>query len=120
MTPVINPWVFYWISILDDLDSILKIATILSLIIIIWILFGKEDCEESDLEFLKKTVKYMTITFFVSLFLIIFIPSSETITKMIVAQNVTYERIETTTDTVQTVYEDIMELFKENENNKKK
>ena len=44
-----------------------------------------------------------------------FIPNSNTITKMIIAQNVTYERVEVATNTVQEVYEDIMGLFKEEE-----
>ena len=34
---------------------------------------------------------------------------------MMVAQNVTYERVEAATDVVQTVYEDIMDLFAEEE-----
>ena len=34
---------------------------------------------------------------------------------MIVAQNVTYERVETGTDIVQTVYNDIMDLFQESD-----
>ena len=68
----------------------------------------------------KKTLKYTIVIFLISLFSIIFVPSSETITKMVIAQNVTYERVEVATNTVQTVYEDIMELFKESENNKEK
>lgn len=43
----------------------------------------------------------------------IFIPSQTTIEKMIIAQNVTYERVEQAADTVTDVYNDIMDLFRE-------
>ena len=41
------------------------------------------------------------------------IPSEETLTKMIVAQNVTVERVDMVSDTVVTVYNDIMNLFRD-------
>jgi hypothetical protein len=41
------------------------------------------------------------------------LPDKATLTKMIVAQNVTYERVEDAANVVQTVYEDIMNLFEE-------
>lgn len=41
------------------------------------------------------------------------IPTTDTLTKMIIAQNVTYERVEAVGDTVETVYNDIMALFED-------
>ena len=49
----------------------------------------------------------------IALVLSTLVPSEKTLTKMLIAQNVTYERVETSTDTVQSVYEDIMGLFEE-------
>lgn len=41
------------------------------------------------------------------------LPDKQTIEKMVIAQNVTYERVEQATDVVSNVYNDIMDLFKE-------
>ena len=50
-----------------------------------------------------KTVPLITVLF-------IAIPTESTLTKMIVAQNVTYERVEMVGETVKDVYEDIISL----------
>ena len=48
----------------------------------------------------------------------VFIPGTETIEKMVIAQNVTYERVEQATDVVADVYDDIMDLFKQDDQKK--
>ena len=60
-----------------------------------------------------KLAKRLGVILAILMVLDVFIPTADTITKMIVAQNVTYERVETATDVAQTVYEDIMDLFAE-------
>jgi hypothetical protein len=60
-----------------------------------------------------KKCKPLIIVTVVTALVGIITPSSETITKMIIAQNVTYERVEAATDTVETVYNDIMALFED-------
>ena len=44
--------------------------------------------------------------------------STATIEKMVIAQNVTYERVEQATDVVADVYDDIMDLFKQDDQKK--
>ena len=44
-----------------------------------------------------------------------FCPTQKTLEKVLIAQNVTYERVEQAADTVTDVYNDIMDLFRESE-----
>ena len=116
MTPVINPWVFYLISITDKLGVVawvlFGVFGVFSVGFIISLAFEYSDFGESE-SFLsmKKTTKVVTAIACVALILAVFIPGSDTITKMVVAQNVTYERVEVAGDIVQDVYEDIIGLF---------
>lgn len=118
MTPVISPWVFYWLSVSDGIGGVLTTLLIsCGLITIFFIVKGfaeKEDWhdEEKSKETFK-LAKRLGVILAILMVLDVFIPTADTITKMIVAQNVTYERVETATDVVQTVYEDIMDLFAE-------
>ena len=119
MTPVISPWVFYAISVV----AVVKIIAVIFVIVFGAIAFAATvvaianclDYGEDDEDYLKwkSLTKWATLITSICLILAIFIPSEQTITKMIVAQNVTYERVEVVTDTAQTVYEDIMNLFED-------
>lgn len=118
MTPVISPWVFYFMSVADSLGEAAFAAAILfgiawgglTLYKIVVMLDGDYDEEE---QVTAKLIKPLGIVFAIALIITIFAPSSSTITKMLVAQNVTYERVEAAGDVVQEVYEDIMELFED-------
>lgn len=102
MTPVISPWVFYLVDVSTDLTTVAFLA---GLVAIAW-------AANSWIERGKPNKKSVVLAIMCAL-LFIFTPSESTITKMLIAQNVTYERVEAATDTVQSVYEDIMGLFEE-------
>lgn len=111
MTPVINPWIFYLMSVVDSIGCVACIALIICLITLggylLWLfVYCFEGINKSFLT--KLVIASVALSVVCS-----FIPSSNTITKMLIAQNVTYERVEVATDTVQSVYEDIMGLFDE-------
>lgn len=119
--PVIKPWIFYVVYVAN---SIAVTATIVAIVVGITYSIIKgisiyRLCEwgEDDEDYIK--AKNIAKTFgrivLVAIILSTFVPGEKTITKMIVAQNVTYERVESATDVVQTVYEDIMSLFEEEE-----
>lgn len=108
MTPVINPWVFYAIGISD---RIIVISSVIAGINVLFLLFYLLFCFMESEYVNKKFTTRLTIVTVVASVMLVLVPSESTITKMIVAQNVTYERVETVTDTVETVYNDIMELF---------
>ena len=121
MTPVISPWVFYALNVVDGLELILIISIILSITVsfvggVIYLEEGDESYGDEHLaKYGKKMFKAGIKILIPALIAATFIPSSSTITKMIIAQNVTYERVEEATDVVQSVYEDIMELFEDGE-----
>lgn len=118
MTPVISPWAFYAISMADRLNVFFLILTL----ILVCVVLGFFIWKVSDLDYIPRDRvqalcdKVLKKTILPTIFVIILtlvIPTSSTITKMIIAQNVTYERVEAATNTVETVYNDIMELFED-------
>lgn len=110
--PVINPMVFYLMSVVDALKDFLFFAGVGMLtlpVVYALVISGDED------DFLRtcRRVKRIFVIGMAVLTIRIFIPSTETIEKMVIAQNVTYERVEQAADTVTDVYNDIMDLFRE-------
>ena len=117
MTPIISPWVFYIMPVVEGFSFLSIMASVFGIIVTSIILINlydeKTSCLKNEdviklLERLKKKAVTLTIVFMI---LAVFIPREHTITKMIIAKNVTYERVEVVGDTVETVYNDIMELF---------
>ena len=110
MTPVISPRLFYWMSVVDELKIFSCIAIIVVLVtVVVYLLWCSIEMETVQ----RNVVKRLIVAVIISAIICVFVPSSKTITKMIVAKNVTYERIGGAVDTVQSVYEDIMALFGE-------
>lgn len=119
--PVISPWVFYALNVVDGLEFILILSIVISIGVsfvggIIYLTegygcYGDEHLVKCSKKMLKGGIKILIP----ALIAATFIPGSSTITKMIIAHNVTYERVEEATDVVQSVYEDIMELFEDGE-----
>lgn len=121
MTPVINPWVFYFMDSVDGVDTFCEVFGVIAFIGAITATiayfvecsdWGSDSDEAKSLNLVRKLASWIA-----AILLVIgtLIPSKDTITKILIAQNVTYERVETVTDTVETVYNDIMELFESNE-----
>lgn len=119
MTPVISPWVFYAISVAS---SIVAVASVVAVVVGIAYLIIKgisiaalceEGADDEGYIKVKNIAKHLGRIALVAIILSTIVPGEKTITKMIVAQNVTYERVEAATDIVQKVYEDIMDLFAE-------
>lgn len=101
MEPVINPWLFYFIEFADTI-KVVAVFLILASVLTFFLLLGLE-----EIKFIKITVA----VFVISLVIIIFTPSSDTIIKMVIAKNVTYDVIDTAKDVVVQVYNDILALF---------
>lgn len=120
MIPVISPWIFYATYVAEGVTFLAVVIAIVAGIAYVAAkvvsLFG-DFSGEDDEDYIKirKASKTFGTVALVAIILSIFVPGEKTITKMIVAQNVTYERVEAATDVVQTVYEDIMDLFAEEE-----
>lgn len=111
MTYVINPWFFYLIGVVDNLIGVLITVAIISGSCSVGYMIAK-----LGLEGFKKSVAVALAAVSALCILVsVLLPTSETITKMMIAQNVTYERVEVVVDTVERVYEDIMKLFDKQE-----
>lgn len=121
MTPIINPWVFYLISVADSIVGISIALSVISVIIFVGAAFfavmmlGDYDREDDEFKAVSQCAKKAALLAVLFFALSAFVPAEKTITKMLIAQNVTYERVEAATDTVETVYGDIMSLFEEGE-----
>lgn len=115
--PVINPIVFYLMSVVDALKDFLFFVGVGALILPViyaFVVFADKD----DFVSAFRRVKKILVIGIAILTLRVFIPSTETIEKMVIAQNVTYERVEQATDVVANVYDDIMDLFKQDDQKK--
>jgi hypothetical protein len=101
MEPLINPWVFYLFDVVDAIKTIgIVLAFISSLTLLISFAVG-----EDGIAFVS------FIVLIVSLLVAIFVPSSDTLMKMTIAKNVTYDAVDAAKDVVTQVYNDILALF---------
>ena len=125
MTPVISPWVFYLMPICGNICDFCSIFGILGLFASVFVCLcinsekadGYDRESSSTLRTLIPVKKILVPATIIMLLLGTFIPTESAITKMLIAQNVTYERVETATNTVESVYNDIMDLFEEEDDN---
>ena len=113
MEPVISPWVFYLI----DGASGLKWGALFFGLIIGFILLccGSWSIDEADSNEEKKSaikkMKTGTTICIIGIVLFLIVPSSDTVMKMVVAKNVTYDAVGAAKDVVVQVYNDILALF---------
>ena len=126
-TPIISPIWFYLMGVVDGL-SILAVILVFALVATVIFLSISYATEKEDLkwagtfnrekhelkvgmyfEILKKSI----ISLVISSLVLVFIPSQDTMMKMLIAQNITYERVEggkeMVKDTVDYIFEKINE-----------
>lgn len=113
MEPVINPFAFY---LIDGASTLKWGALSFGLIIgILLLLFGAFSVDEADSKEEEKSAKRKMKTgitiVIIGAVLFIFLPSSETVMKMVIAKNVTYDTVDAAKDVVVQVYNDILALF---------
>lgn len=116
--PVINPMVFYLMSVTESLKDFLLFAGIGLCVLAIVLVPLFADLSNDDLKTVLSWSKRAAVIGVAILVIRIFIPGTETIEKMVIAQNVTYERVEQATDVVADVYDDIMDLFRQDDQKK--
>lgn len=101
--PIINPWIFYIVGLLNALNwSLLIIIVVIGLIAIF--LAGIYFDEHQDEDFVKpirKWIKVCITTVITSTILFVAIPSKETMYTMIIASHVTYENVDKATKVIQ-------------------
>ena len=87
--PIISPWVFYLLSVVDNMRDALLIAAFIMCILIIFGLAWTDGFTEH-----VKAFKMIVAAFIVSLTFLIFVPTSDVIIKMMIAQHITANNIE--------------------------
>lgn len=125
MEPIINPWLFYLINVVDRVgvvSTILLIISIVAFAIIgfttLWAL-SDNSLEKHEKQVCFNYLKTALKVIIPCATILIFTPSSDTIYKMIIADNVTPHNIEIVGDTVESgidyIFEKISSLTLEEE-----
>ena len=110
-TPIISPIWFYMMDISGKLNIITGIALSLCVAMVILFFVVYDELTEN---YFKKFSKYLIISLSVSGFLFTIIPSQDTMMKMLIAQNITYERVEGGKEMVKDTVDYIFEKIDEN------
>ena len=110
MTPIISPWVFYAMQICDAVSVVNGIISVVAGAVLFWLFL-----EGLNFDRKSKHIKRWVVILIVCGLISMLCPTQSTLTKMIVAQNVTYERVEMVGDTVEDIYNDIISLVDNNE-----
>ena len=112
MTPIISPWFFYFAAKVEMIHMFAWILFFGGLVIGAVALYDACDANNDEYkEKVKKTFKKPCIIVCVIMCLILLIvPCRDTLVQMLIAENITYERLEVVGDGIESVYEDIINL----------
>lgn len=95
--PIISPWIFYWMSVVDNLRTLLSCIAAMAFATALWLCLDwiVEFCSSKN-DSAKHIQKAKTLACIglVCSILFSFIPSEKTLTRMIVASYVTPQNIE--------------------------
>ena len=112
---IINPWVFYLLGLADSIGIacvafLFLFGITFGVYALIWFIefFGDEEYP-TPTQILKK----WKVTLILSVAFLVFMPSTDTIYKMLIASQVTTENIGTAKETIQDVADYIVDAVKE-------
>ena len=117
MKPIINPWLFYLVDVINNFKT-----SCLALLLIIVIGFGStvlievgEAKDELELDAVKviKTLKRMAVVGVLLMTLNMLLPSKKTCYQMMIASQVTEENIQKAEDTIKSSVDYIFEKINE-------
>lgn len=128
MMPIINPWTFYLIDVLSTLKGVSRFTTFITIFALIFIAIitayfkVQDSCYGSEnnievIEILTRFFKKFLIVACIAISVFIVTPSEETMYKMLVAQNVTYENVDKAQEEIK---ETVDYIFKKLEKNNEK
>lgn len=109
-TAVISPWFFYFINVVEGLDIVFWVFATLGVAVGGLILAALAFGELYEEDFSPKLAKKIFISGLIFMFLAILTPSQQTCIQMLIADNVTYERLEMAGNTMEGIYQDILDL----------
>ena len=94
--PIISPWIFYWMSVVDNLRSLIGFIGFLATGITMWFCLEwivKLGDKNYSVKY-KQEIKLFTCISLVCAVLFALIPNKKTLTRMIIASYVTPQNIE--------------------------
>jgi NADH:ubiquinone oxidoreductase subunit 6 (subunit J) len=101
MKPIINPWLFYAVNFLLNLQDVCSIVLIVCGVVMAFLtLNGIVDEDEEKLKANKKTNKRLLVVSLSMLIVITFIPAKETCYQMMIASQVTDNNIQKAEDVI--------------------
>ena len=111
MTPIISPWLFYLVDVMDNLKFECLFIPMLFLLYMLSIAYTKEEDinEEKIVKIVKKLIICSALVFTVESFL----PSKKTCYQMMIASQVTEENIKKAEDTIKSSVDYIFEKINE-------
>lgn len=112
-TPIISPWFFYIIGLIEPLTTV-SLFGLLGAVAIgagAWYdIISKDSSEEEYKSMYKSVGKKCIILSIIFGLLLIFVPSQQTCIQMLIADNITYERLKTVGSSVEDIYDDIITI----------
>lgn len=116
MTPIINPWLFYLVNFLVNLQDICVIVLIVCGVAMAFLAFNGFIVEDEEkLKANKKTNKRLLTISVPLLIVITFIPTRETCYQMMIASQVTDDNIQSAEDVIKDSVDYIFEKLKESD-----
>ena len=116
MKPIINPWMFYLVDLLDGLKTLCILAVPVLVIVIGYLTITIDDLgrgEEKELKSARRTRKIVILFSILLLIVIPFIPSKETCYKMMVSSQITDNNIQKAEDVIKNSVDYIFEKINE-------
>lgn len=115
--PIINPWVFYLISLCDKVSTACTAAAFVLLGLAAFLTIGLAIDGDFPDKRMSKTVVILYAVGVVSALLAVFVPSGTTVTAMVAANNITPETVaavgQTVTETAEAITQVIVQTIKE-------
>ena len=112
-TPIISPWFFYIIGLVEPLIAMLMVGLVMTLCVgaVTWYCAVETNIskEEYDNRYNSVGKKCVILSIIFGL-LLIFIPGQQTCIQMLIANNITYERLETAGSSIENIYNDIIAI----------
>nr|DAE64107.1 MAG TPA: hypothetical protein [Caudoviricetes sp.] len=116
MTPIINPWLFYLVNFLVNLQDVCSIVLIVCGVAMAFLAFNGSIVEDEEkLKANKKTKKRLLVVSLSLLIAIAFIPAKETCYQMMIASQVTDDNIQSAEDVIKKSVDYIFEKLKESD-----
>jgi hypothetical protein len=112
-TPIISPWFFYIIGLIEPLTFITILGLVVALCVgaLTWYDAVESPITKEEYDSRYKSVgKKCVILSVIFGLLLIFVPSQQVCIQMLIANNITYERLETAGSSIENIYNDIIAI----------